>query len=60
MVLNAAMKLERAERLKAQPYKRTDDRTGYANELKDKTMPLAKRKVLLKFTQVRSSLEKGI
>jgi putative transposase len=60
MVLNEAMKLERAEALKAQPYERTDDRSEYANEFKDKTVPLTKGKVLLKVTQVRGGLEKGI
>jgi putative transposase len=67
MVLNEAMKLERTEALKAQPYERTDDRTGYANGFKNKTVLLANGKVLLKIPQVRgglefypSSIEKGI
>ncbi len=67
MVLNEAMKFERTEALKAQPYERTDDRTGYANGFKNKTVLRANGKVLLKVPQVPgglefypSSIEKGI
>jgi len=65
-VVNEAMKLERAQALQAQPYERTDERTGYANGFKDKTLALATGKVLLKIPQVRglefypSCIEKGI
>ena len=48
LVLNEAMKLERVEALQAQPYERTEDRTGYANGFKNKTVLLANGKVLLK------------
>ena len=65
-VVNEAMKLERVQALQAQPYERTDERTGYANGFKDKTIALATGKVLLKIPQVRglefypSCIEKGI
>lgn len=65
-VVNEAMKLERAQALQAEPYERTDERTGYANGFKDKTLTLATGKVLLKIPQVRglefypSCIEKGI
>ena len=65
-VLNEAMKLERAQVLKAQPYERTEEREGYANGFKDKTLTLASGKILLKIPQVRGMefypgcVEKGI
>ena len=65
-VVNEAMKLERTQALQAEPYERTDERTGYANGFKDKTLSLATGKVLLKIPQVRglefypSCIEKGI
>jgi len=65
-VLNEAMKLERAKTLQAEPYERTEDRMGYANGFKNKTLALATGKVLLKIPQVRglefypSCIEKGI
>lgn len=65
-VVNEAMKLERTQALQAEPYERTDERTGYANGFKDKTLTLATGKVLLKIPQVRglefypSCIEKGI
>jgi len=57
MVLNQAMEVERTEVLQAQPYERTDERTGYANGFKDKTVTLASGKILLKIPQVRGGLE---
>ena len=65
-VVNEAMKLERAKTLQAEPYERTEDRVGYANGFKNKTLALATGKVLLKIPQVRglefypSCIEKGI
>ena len=65
-VVNEAMKLERTQALQAEPYERTNERTGYANGFKDKTLSLATGKVLLKIPQVRglefypSCIEKGI
>jgi len=65
-VVNEAMKLERTQALQAEPYERTNERTGYANGFKDKTLALATGKVLLKIPQVRglefypSCIEKGI
>lgn len=65
-VVNEAMKLERAKVLNAEPYERTEGRTGYANGFKDITLALATGKVVLKIPQVRglefypSCIEKGI
>ena len=36
IIMNEAMKVERAEVLGADPYERTEDRLGYANGFKDK------------------------
>ena len=66
VVVNEAMKIERAKALNAEPYERTEERTGHANGFKDKTLNLATGKVLLKVPQVRgmefypSCIEKGI
>src|SRR5574344_1319198 len=53
VVVNEAMKIERAKALNAEPYERTEERTGHANGFKDKTLNLATGKVLLKVPQVR-------
>ena len=67
ILINEAMKAERASSLNAQPWQRTDTRTGYANGFKDKTVISKLGKLLLKVPQVRgdvefypSALEKGI
>src|SRR5574344_365051 len=66
VVVNEAMKIERAKALNAEPYERTEERTGHANGFKDKTLNLATGKVLLKVPQVRgmefypSCIEKGM
>lgn len=67
ILLNAAMKIEREEALRAAPYERSDERTGYGNGFKDKTISTRLGKIALKVPQVRgdlefypSSLEKGI
>ena len=65
-VVNEAMILERSQTLQAKPYERTEQRAGYANGFKDKTLTLASGKVMLKIPQVRglefypSCIEKGI
>ena len=38
LLLNEVMKLERVEVLQAAPYERTDERKGYANGFKSKTV----------------------
>jgi putative transposase len=64
-LLNESMKLERAEHLRAAPYQRTDERNGYANGFKDKTLYTRSGPLELQIPQVRDasfypkSLEKG-
>jgi len=67
ILINEAMKVERSSVLNAQPWQRTDSRTGYANGFKDKTVMTKLGKLLLNVPQVRgdvefypSALEKGI
>lgn len=67
ILMNEAMKVERSSVLNAQPWQRTDSRTGYANGFKDKTVMTKLGKLLLNVPQVRgdvefypSALEKGI
>ncbi len=67
ILINEAMKAERTSVLNAQPWQRTDNRTGYANGFKDKTVISKLGKLLLNVPQVRgdvefypSALEKGI
>jgi len=67
ILMNAAMKAEREEVLQAAPYERSDERTGYANGFKDKTISTRLGKISVKVPQVRgdvsfypNSLEKGI
>jgi len=67
ILMNAAMKIEREQVLQAAPYERSEDRTGYSNGFKDKTISTRLGKIGLKIPQVRgdvefypSSLEKGI
>lgn len=65
ILLNEAMKLERAEVLGAGPYERSDARRGYANGFKDKTVNSRLGKLHLKVPQTRdvefypSALERG-
>lgn len=53
LLLNEAMKLERCEALQAAPYQRTDERRGYANGFKDKTMHTRVGDLHLKVPQTR-------
>ena len=65
LLLNFAMKQERSQYLKAEPYERSADREGYANGYKPKTLQTRMGSMTVKIPQVRgmsfypSSLEKG-
>jgi transposase-like protein len=66
ILVNEAMKIERSEALGAQPYERTDERRGYANGFKPKTLQTRVGKVELQVPQTRGvdfypkSLERGV
>ncbi len=67
IILNAAMQVERQQALGAAPCERSEERKGYANGYKDKTLLSRVGKIGLKVPQVRgelefhpSSIEKGI
>ncbi len=67
ILINEAMKVERSVVLKAHPWERTEDRAGYANGFKDRTIASRLGNLLLKVPQVRgdvsfkpSALDKGI
>jgi len=65
ILINEAMKLERAEALNAKPYERTPQRQGYANGFKPKTLHSRLGKLALQVPQTRgvefypSALERG-
>lgn len=65
LLLNAAMKIERAQFLRAEPNERTEDRKGYANGYKPKGLQTRMGALELQVPQVRGlgfypqSLEKG-
>lgn len=67
ILINEAMKLERSAFLQAEPYQRSNDRQGYANGFKPKTMKTRMGEVTFSVPQVRdsespfypSALEKG-
>lgn len=65
ILMNEAMKLERSEVLRAAPYQRTEERRGYANGFKPKTVNSRLGKLELSVPQTRgiefypSSLERG-
>jgi len=52
-ILNAAMKLERENFIKAKPYERNTERIGYANGYKDKTLNTRMGTLELQVPQVR-------
>ena len=67
LILNEAMKIERSEALNAQHYERNEDRTGYANGFKNKTLQTRVGTIKLDIPQVRGgisfypeALEKGL
>lgn len=53
LLLNEAMKLERAGFLGAEPFERTEERRGYANGFKDKSVSTRLGKLHLRVPQVR-------
>lgn len=53
MLINAAMKLEREQYLKAKPYERSEERQGYANGYKPKSVQTRIGKLELEILQVR-------
>jgi putative transposase len=55
ILLNSAMQLERQKFLGAAPHERTEDRTGYANGYKDKTLDLRVGRTVVQVPQVRDS-----
>ena len=66
LLINEAMLIERSRYLKATPYERTDDRNGYANGYKNKTVKSRIGALNLQVPQTRDSefypslLEKGL
>jgi putative transposase len=67
ILLNEAMRLERAQALGAQPYQRSDERKGHANGFKPKTIETRLGRLTVDVPQVRggvdfypSALEKGV
>ena len=66
IVINAAMQAERSEHLQAGPYQHTQERQGYANGFKPKTMRTRVVDITFAVPQVRESgfypqaLEKGL
>ncbi len=66
IVLNAAMQAERSEHLQAEPYQHTDERRGYANGYKPKTLRTRIGDITFAVPQVREggfypqALEKGL
>jgi transposase-like protein len=67
ILVNEAMKAERADALQARPYERTDARRGYANGFKPKTVATRLGKIPLLVPQVRgdvqfypTALERGV
>jgi putative transposase len=65
LLLNHAMRLERSQALGALPYERSDERQGYANGFKDKTLKTRLGEVTVQVPQTRGvpfypqSLERG-
>lgn len=65
ILLNEAMKIERTEHLRAQPFERTDQRRGYANGFKPKTVRTTVGELTVAVPQVRdgdfypNALDKG-
>ena len=67
LLLNEAMRIERAQVLEADPYQRTEKRKGYANGFKPKTVSTRLGELALQVPQVRgeidfypSALERGV
>ena len=67
ILMNEAMRVERSDAIGARPYERTEERKGYANGFKSKTVTTRMGKISLSVPQVRggvsfypSSLERGV
>ncbi|MCP4053770.1 MAG: IS256 family transposase [Mesoflavibacter sp.] len=67
ILMNEAMKVERSSALNARPWERTENRSGYANGFKNKSVATKLGRLNLKVPQVRgdvefypSALEKGL
>lgn len=67
LLIDQAMKIERSQALQAQPHERTDQRQGYANGFKPKTVATRLGNIRFAVPQVRggvefypSALEKGL
>lgn len=67
LLVNEAMRVERSQVLQAQPYQRTQARTGHANGFKDKTLTTRLGPITFDIPQVRgavdfypSALQKGL
>jgi len=66
IVVNAAMQAERSEHLQAEPYQQTEERRGYANGYKPKTLRTRVGDITFAVPQVREggfypqALEKGL
>jgi transposase-like protein len=66
ILVNEAMKIERSETLRADPYERTNERRGYANGFKPKTLATRIGQLELQVPQTRGvefypkSLERGV
>lgn len=66
ILLNEAMVIERSQALGAAPFERTEDRTGYANGFKDKSVKTRFGKIRFDIPQTRgvefypSALEQGL
>ena len=56
-LLNEAMKLDRSRHIQAGPYEKSEDRQGYANGYKHKTVNSRLGKLALQIPQVRDSKE---
>jgi putative transposase len=57
ILLNEAMIIERSQRLGAAPFERTDERNGYANGFKDKTVKTRLGKITFDIPQTRGGVE---
>jgi len=66
IMLNEAMRIERSRAIEAEPYQRTEQRRGYANGFKPKTLDTRLGKITFQVPQARgvefypSALEKGV
>jgi putative transposase len=57
LLLNEAMKIERARALQADPYERSPERRGYANGFKPKSVKTRLGEITFAVPQVRGEVE---